>query len=147
MPSLIDSVLGAIPPDGLSRLASLTGATPAATSSVLGMAAPTLLAGALQQGSTPGGASNLLSLVNQAVSGGNPLDRVGSILSSDDTTRSAYMSQGHMLAEGLLGGRMHGVVSGLSRSSNMGAGAISTILSMLAPLVLGSIGRALGPSP
>ena len=50
----------------------------------------------------PGGATNLVNLISETTSGGNPLDRMGSLLSSDD-------ARGNLIAVAITGGDLaHG---------------------------------------
>lgn len=146
MPTLTQTVMNALPSDIISKVAGLLGESPAATTSGIGTAVPALLAGVLQQNSSGTGAANLLGLVNQATAGGNPLDKVSSMLSSD-SARNAYVAQGQGLAHSLLGGNFDGVTRAVTGATKMSANSASTILAFLAPLVLGAIGRATGSMP
>jgi OOP family OmpA-OmpF porin len=146
MPNLIQTVSDSLPPDLIAKAAGMLGETPAATQQSLSAAAPALLAGALQRGSTPNGANQLLDLVKLATANGNPMDQMGAIL-SDQNARSAYLSQGQNLANSLLGGNSGNVISALNASSHVSRGSATNILAMLAPLVLGILSRASGPNP
>jgi outer membrane protein OmpA-like peptidoglycan-associated protein len=84
--------------------------------------------------------------VKLATANGNPMDQIGAIL-SDQNARSAYLSQGQSLANSLLGGNSGNVISALNASSHVSRGAATNILAMLAPLILGILGRASGPNP
>jgi hypothetical protein len=146
MPNLIQTVSDSLPPDLVARAAGMLGETPMATRQGLTAAAPALLAGALQRGATPAGATQLLDLVKVATANGNPADQIGAIL-ADQNARSAYLSQGQSLANSLLGGNSGNVISALNASSHVSRGSATSILAMLAPLILGILGRASGPSP
>jgi outer membrane protein OmpA-like peptidoglycan-associated protein len=146
MPNLIQTVSDSLPPDLITKAAGMLGETPTATRQGLAAAAPALLAGALQRGSTSSGANQLLDLVKLATANGNPMDQIGAIL-SDQNARSAYLSQGQSLANSLLGGNSGNVVSALNASSHVSRGTATNMLAMLAPLVLGILGRASGPNP
>jgi len=146
MTTLTQTVMNALPSDIVSQMAGLLGETPSATTSGITAAVPALLAGALQQNSRGTGAANLLGLVNKATAGGNPLDKVGSML-SDERSRNAFATQGQGLAKSLLGGNFDGVTKAVTGATKMSANSVSTILAFLAPLVLGAIGRATGPMP
>ena len=146
MPSLIQAVTDALPRDASSKIAGLIGESPVAAMKGIGAAAPALLAGALQRSSSPAGATDLLAQVKEATAAGNPLDRVGSVF-SDEGARNDYMSQGQNLASRLLGGATGPVGSALSGVTGLGGGAASGLLAFLAPLVLGALGRATGPTP
>src|SRR5262249_60549118 len=104
----------------------------------------TALAGEVQGSSAARRASDLLGVVMKPTAGGDPANRIGSVL-SDDRAREAYITQGQGLADSLLGGQSRAVASALNTSTNIGGGSASTILALVAPLVLGVIGRATGP--
>jgi OmpA-OmpF porin, OOP family len=144
--NLVQTVLGAVTPELAARLASLFGESTGSVSKGLSAAAPALLAGALQQSSTAGGAEKLLSLVGQAVAGGNPIDRLPALL-GDEAARTSLLSQGRGFADGLLGANTGPAADSLASFAGLKAGSASQLLSLAAPLVLGAIGKALGPSP
>lgn len=146
MANLIQTVTSAFTPDVTSRLAGAMGESPSAVTSGVGAAAPALLAGALQRSATPAGSRSLLDLVNQAQAGGQPLDRLGS-LAQDDSARAAFLSHGQGLASGLLGGSTSNVASAISSHSGLGMDGATKLLALVAPIVLGVLGRAAGPSP
>ena len=145
MSTLTDTVMNDLPADAISKLAGILGKSPGLTASSLSAAVPALFAGALKRSSTTTGAGELLGLVKNATAGGNPLDRIGSVL-SDDRARETYIAQGHGLADSLLGGQSRTVATALNESTHIGGGSASTILALVAPLVLGFIGRAVGPT-
>lgn len=147
MPSLIETVMHALPSDAGPTIAGLIGESPASTTTAIGTAVPALLAGAVSQASSSSGANSLLGLINQAVVGGNPLDRMNSLLTGDDIARGAYLNHGQGLADSLLGGRTSGVAQALSRASGLGVGGITKMLALLAPLVLGAVARSAGAAP
>lgn len=144
MSSLTDTMMNQLPADAISKLAGFLGKSPGLTASSLTAAVPALFAGALQRSSTATGASELLGMVKNATAGGNPLDRIGSVL-SDDRSRETYIAQGHGLADTLLGGQSRTVATAQNDSTHIGGGSAATILALVAPLVLGFIGRAVGP--
>jgi OmpA-OmpF porin, OOP family len=146
MPNLIQTVMNALPPDAMSAISGLVGESPGATTAGVTAAIPALLAGALQKSSTPSGANDLVGLLRQVTSGGNPIDNVGAIL-TDPNARSALLSQGQGVANSLLGGSTDAVGRLIGSAQGMGGTAATGILAMLAPLVMGAIGRVLGGSP
>ena len=146
MANLIQTVTNAFTPDVTSKLAGAMGESPSAVTSGVGAAAPALLAGALQRSATPAGSRSMLDLVNQAQAGGQPLDRLGAV-AQDDSARSAFLSHGQGLASGLLGGSTSNVASAISSHSGLGMDSATKLLAMVAPVVLGVLGRAAGPSP
>lgn len=145
MSNLVQTVLGAVTPELTARLASLFGESTGSVSKGLSAAAPALLAGALQQSSTAGGAERLLGLVSQATAGGNPLDRLPTLL-GDEAARTGLLSQGRGLADGLLGANTGSAADSLASFAGLKGGSANQLLALAAPLVLGAIGKALGPS-
>jgi hypothetical protein len=145
MSNLTQAVIDDFPADGISKLAGILGKPPALTVSSLMAAVPALFAGALQRSSTTQGASDLLGLVKNATAQGNPVDRIGSVL-SDERAREAYIAQGHGLADSLLSGHSRDVATELNSSTHIGGGSAATILALVAPMVLGVIGRSAGPA-
>jgi outer membrane protein OmpA-like peptidoglycan-associated protein len=144
--NLVETILSAISPDMVSKIAGLFGESSDATGRGLTAAVPALLGGALQQSSRPGGATNLVNLIRETTSGGNPLDQVGSLLSNDDA-RGALMGQGGSIVSSLLGGGGSGVTNALASFSGVRSGSMPGLLALAAPLVMGAIGKATGPAP
>lgn len=146
MTNLVQTVLGAVTPDLNDRLAGLLGESPSATSKGLSAAVPALLAGALQQSSTPAGADGLVGAISQATAGGNPLDQAPG-LAADEGARAGLLSQGRGLADGLLGANSGSVANSLASFAGLKAGSATQLLALAAPLVLGAIAKALGGAP
>lgn len=118
----------------LSNFGSLTGGDTDKTSKALGGAIPMLL-GALgkKSGSAAGGAAlfNLLKGDN-----GSMLDDIGGFLSGGDKG-----GIGATILGGLLGKRSDAVHNGLAEHSGLPIGAITKLLPMLAPLVMGFLSK------
>jgi outer membrane protein OmpA-like peptidoglycan-associated protein len=146
MANLIQTVMGVFTPNVTSRFADAMGESPAAVTTGLGAAAPALLAGALQRSATPAGARTLLDQVNQATSGGNPLDGLSAV-AGDESARSAFLTHGQGLSSALLGGDSNAVTSAVASHAGIGMGSAAKLLGLAAPLVLGAIARAAGPAP
>jgi len=144
--NLIETIMSAISPDMVSRIAGLFGESADATGKGLTAAVPALLGGALQQSSSPGGANNLVNMIRETTSGGNPLDRIGSLFSSDDA-RGTLMGQGGSIVSSLLGSGSSGVTNALASFSGVRSGSMPGLLALAAPLVMGAIGKAVGPAP
>lgn len=146
MSNLVQTVIGALSPDLVTRLSGHLGESSGGVSKGISAAAPALLAAALQQSSTASGASGLLSLIGQAVGGGNPLDRLPALL-ADDGARAGFLSEGRTLSDSLLGSNSGAVTNSLASFAGLKGGSATTLLSLAAPLVLGAIAKALGGAP
>lgn len=145
MSNLVQTVINAVSPDLITKLSGLLGESPGSVGKGVAAAAPALLAAALQQSSTTAGANGLLDMIGQVTGGGDILERLPALL-SDDTARAGLLSQGKGLADGLLGANGAGVTNALASFAGLKGGAASSIIALAAPLVMGAIGKALGPS-
>jgi outer membrane protein OmpA-like peptidoglycan-associated protein len=143
---LVETVMSAIPGGATSAIASLIGESPAATSASISAAVPALLAGAVQKSSTVSGANDLVNQLKQVTADGNPLDRVGTIL-ADPAARGSFLTQGKGLAGSLLGGASDTVARTIGNAQHISGSAMSSILALAAPLVLGAMGRFAGANP
>ncbi len=118
----------------LSKLGSLTGGNAAATQKAVEGGVPLLL-GALGKGaSRPGGAEALFNLIK--ADNGGLLDNIGGFLDGGDKG-----GIGGQLIGGLLGKRRGAVEQGLAQHAGLPLGGIAKLLPMLAPLVMGFLGK------
>ena len=145
MSNLVQTVINAVSPDLITKLSGLLGESPGSVGKGVSAAAPTLLAAALQQSSTTTGANGLLAMIGQVTGGGDILDRLPALL-SDDTARAGLLSQGKGLADGLLGANSAAATNSLASFAGLKGASASSIIALAAPLVMGAIGKALGPS-
>ncbi len=144
MANLVDMVLGAFSPNAISEIGARVGETEGRTRAGLAALVPVLLAGAISK-SRAGGGADLLALVSAAVKNGNPLDTLGSLLASD-ATRSSLMAEGTSTAQSLFGSQTGDIVSAVSAQADMKAAAVPGLLAMAAPVALGGLAKAAGPS-
>ena len=131
MQMLSSQVLGSGTVDALSdRL----GEDRDSTARALSGAVPVLLGGLARNASTSGEAASLASALDR--------DHDGSVL--DDVAgflRGADASQGEGILRHVLGDRRPAVEQSISRSSGMDIAKVGQLLAMVAPLVLGLLGR------
>jgi len=146
MSNLVTMAVQSLAPQFISRLAGPLGIPPALAEQAMGAIIPTLLGGALQQSATPAGADGLVSALNRLdpgqlanlTSGAVPIDPVG----------EAQAAGGDSAVSALLGGAGgQNILGGLSSLLGMKSGIVSTLASVAAPLVLGTIGKAVGANP
>jgi outer membrane protein OmpA-like peptidoglycan-associated protein len=143
--NLVQTVINAVTPDLITKLSGLLGESPGSVGKGVGAAAPALLAAALQQSSTTAGANGLLDMIGQATGGGDLLDRLPGLL-GDDAERAGLLGQGRGLADGLLGSNNAAVTNTLASFAGLKGGSASSIIALVAPLVMGAIAKALGPA-
>ncbi len=104
------------------------------TRSALASAVPVLLGSLGKRTNSPGGASALFDLVKGQ--DGSILTNLGAAFSDSDDSglNSSFV-------DGLLGGGKEQVSQGLSQQTGLGTGQIAKLLPMLAPIVLGFLGK------
>ena len=134
MASLLDNLQQYVSGDTLQQLSSQLGADPGTTKSAISTALPILVGALARNASTTEGASSLDTALNDH--DGSILDNIGSAVSNYQQGPGAAIL-GHVL-----GGSREPVVQGVSKSSGLAPDKTGALLQMLAPLVLGALGKA-----
>jgi hypothetical protein len=97
----------------------------------------TALSGAAAQtASTPAGASSLLNMLDTDHNGSIFDNLIGAV------TGGGQQQSGGGIVESLLGGNQSGVVSMISKMAGLDSGKTGNLLMILAPVVLGALGKA-----
>lgn len=139
MASLLDMVREVLAPNVVERASSLIGENATVTRRGLESAVPSVLAGVLGQASTPSGAERLLSTVTEGRYGADTLSGLGRQLSGGGTTEP-LLNSGARLLSGLFGGQVDGVADAIAGTGGVGRGAVTTLLRLAAPIVMGVLG-------
>ncbi len=143
MSGLMDLISQHIGKDQINLLAKQIGATPEQTESAVSLAIPTLLGAVTRKADSDEGAQKLHQELQQHDSGGL-LGQLTNMLggSAGQAVTSALGSGGISdLLGSLLGGRQTKVEQGIGKASGLSASQIGALLSLLAPLVLGALGK------
>ena len=131
--SLLDMLQQRLGGQTVNTISSQIGADPGTTSNAIDAALPLLLSAVARNAGNPNQAQSL----NQAIE----RDHDGSVL--DDVP--GFLNQGGGAGAGILkhvlGGRQQAVQTGLSQATGLDTGKTAQLLTMLAPLVLGAVGR------
>lgn len=140
--NIISMITNALTPDLINRIASALGLDRFTTQNAIGAAVPAILAGLAGVASQPGGAQKVADAVNQQSSSGI----LGSLASMvGGSGQSSLISQGTSLLSSLFGGRDTNALSGaVAKFAGMGQGESNSLLAMLAPAVMGVIGKSFG---
>jgi hypothetical protein len=121
---------------GVDTIARSVGVSDGDVTKVLSGALPAMMAGLNRNATSGGGANALLGALDR--------DHDGSIL--DDVM--GYLGGGGNATDGagilghVFGGRQTDVEQAVSRSSGVDAGSVSSIMAMIAPLLMGALGKA-----
>ena len=138
--SLLQTISSYITPDIINKASSFLGETPASASMAMAGIVPTLLSSMATLASGSSGLSQLESLLSKVRADGGTLDNLGSLFSGGTATTSA-LGVGRNLLRTILGGNTVSLVSAVSRFSGISSSSAGFLLSLAAPLVLGTIAK------
>jgi hypothetical protein len=135
MASILDSLSSHLDPNLLSQLTSRLGSNEGTTSKAIAAAVPLLLGALAKNASDPQGAEQL----HQAL----VRDHDGSVLDQPaQVTDHQSSTDGNAILGHILGDRRPVAEQGIAQASGLDLSKVGPLLSMLAPLVLGALGRA-----
>lgn len=135
----LDALLGqALGPATIGQLSQALGESKGTTQNAVQAAVPMLL-GALAGNAQSGGASSLLSALDRDHDG-SVLDDLGGLLGQGGG--GALAGQGAGILGHILGGRQSSVATGVSQASGMDMNKVMQLLAMLAPIIMGVLGKA-----
>jgi OmpA-OmpF porin, OOP family len=137
--NLVELIKSQFTPDVLQPLSAVVGESPTRTQEALTGAIPTLLAGLTNFASSGTGTTALANLLNQG-DYGNLLTNLPSLL-RDGTTTQTLQSSGRDLLSTLFGGRLSAVIDWLASACGIRIASASSLLSLVAPVVLGVLGK------
>ena len=138
--NLVSLAMQFLTPDLIARIASALGLDRSSAHSAISAAVPALLAGFTGAADTRSGAQNLVEAV-KAQSG--VLDGISNMIGGSG--QSSLIDQGSTLLKSVLGSQDQAALAGaVSKFANIGQGAGSSLVAMLAPVALGTIGKQLG---
>jgi outer membrane protein OmpA-like peptidoglycan-associated protein len=135
--NILDAVKGYLGDDMASQAASFLGENPAAVTKLVSGAVPSLLSGIISKAGTDGGLG-VLDLAKQAA-GSGILDNVGSLFSGGGN--SSLLGTGTSLLSSLFGNKSSLLGNVLASFAGVKPSSSSSILSALAPIALGAIGK------
>jgi hypothetical protein len=132
----LNDILGQLmQPGTLNTVSERTGVPPSAAASVVASALPLLVGALARNAQSQDGAASLASALNRDHDG-SVLDNLTGFLGSGQAPSMGDAILGHVF-----GNRTGTVTNALGRTAGVDAGQAGQILAMLAPLVLGALGR------
>jgi len=123
----------------ISGVSSQTGQPADKTGNLLSMAMPVLMGAMQRNASTPEGASGLLSAISGKHASGNILDNLGGLFNGG--VEESVTNDGSGILGHILGSKQTSVENALSQKSGMDSGAVSQILKVAAPILMGALGK------
>lgn len=128
-------LIGMLGSGELDKLGSQLGTDSTSTQKAVGAAVPLLLSALGKNAASPQGAEALLGALSRDHDG-SVLDNVGSLLGSGALGKEGTAILGHVL-----GNKQGAVAAGIGQASGLTADTSGQLLAMLAPLVMGSLGK------
>src|SRR5262249_45586795 len=138
--NLVSLIMQFLTPDMIGRIASALGLDRNNTQTAIGAAIPGLLAGLSGVAAQPGGAQKLVDAVKQQTGAlGSFANMIGA------SGQSSLIEKGSQILSSLLGGRDQTALAGaIGKYAGLGQSASGSLLGMLAPIVMGTIGQQQG---
>jgi len=139
--NLVSYIMQFLTPDLINRIAGALGLDRNDTQTGVAATIPALLAALGGVAAKPGGAQTLVDTIKQQ---SNVVDNFGSMLGTGNS--SSFVEKGSSLLMSLLGSRdQSSLVGAIGSFAGIGHSGGSSLLGMLAPLVMGLIGKQIGP--
>jgi hypothetical protein len=135
MSQLLQSLLGALDERAIQQMAGQLGASPQQTHSAVQAALPMVLGMLGRNASNPQGAQALAGALSRNHNG-DILSNVLGALGNQQTQSMGGAILGHVL-----GARQGAATQGLSNASGLNSGQAGQVLAMLAPIVMGALGK------
>lgn len=137
MSGILDLLQGPLGQQIISGVAGQAGQSTEKTSGLLSMALPVLMGAMQKNAATPEGAQGLMGALSNH--SGGILDNLGGLF--EGGVDESVQQQGSGILGHLLGGKQASVENALSQESGMDLGAVSNILKVAAPLLMGMVGK------
>lgn len=138
---LMDLIQGNLSEGLIDQLSNQIGGdrqqTAVATSGIMS----TLMGALAKNASTPDGANSLANALDNDHDGGI-LDNLSDLFSGNAPTQNQRAANGGGILKHLLGDRQSGAVDMISKMSGLGSNQAGNLMSMLAPVIMGSLGKA-----
>ncbi len=132
MESISEGLMSALSSgDNLSAISKKVGGDNNAVKSALGMGIPAIMGSMASTASKPGGMDMLKGLMSKA-DASNP---------SGDVSAAIGGTGGQDMLGGLMGGQLAPVQAAISKKTGLPAEAVGQVLAMVAPMVLGKVGK------
>ena len=139
--NLVSYVMRFLTPDMVGRMAAALGLNRSDAQSGVSAAVPALLAAFTGLADKPGGAQSLVNTIKQQ---SGVADNFASMIGGSN--QASFIDRGSSLLTSLLGSHdASSLIGAVGRFAGLGQTKATSLLGMLAPLVMGLIGKQIGP--
>jgi OmpA-OmpF porin, OOP family len=141
--NLLDMMKSQLSGAVMEKASSFLGENPTAASKALSLVLPSVLGSFANKATSTTGATELMNMLGSGGHDGSVLNNLGSVLGGGSATQG-LISGGSSIVKGLFGDRVGGIVDMIGSFAGIKSGSASSLMSMVAPLLLGGIGKSLG---
>ena len=138
--NLLELINETITGDVVSKLADFLGEPPKNTSSALGGAIPSILAGLVNKGTDTQGASGILSLLSQGSHDGSILNNLAAAFSGGEGTNK-LLATGATLLNSVFGYKTDDVANLVANTGGISKTSANSLLGLLMPIIFGVLGK------
>ena len=142
MQNLVEMIGKQLTPELVNSLSSMTGGTTAETQNALKSVVPALVGGLAKQGSSAGGAQQMLDLLGKQTGGADLLGNLAGVL-GDPAASQKMLSTGGDLVNGIFGKNTDGIVNAIASAAGIKGEAASSLLKMVAPIGAGVLAKVI----
>jgi outer membrane protein OmpA-like peptidoglycan-associated protein len=142
--NLLDMLKQALGSDFGRLVSQYLGEPEGATQSSIDALLPAVLGGVAQKGSTPEGASSLLSMLKGLDINTGLLDNVAGLFSGGAAGADSLVNTGMSLVKSFFGDKGDSLANALASTGGIKSGSASKLLALVVPLVLGFLKRFIG---
>lgn len=142
MASMLEEIAGALGGDTLGQLAGALGADNDAVSKGVAAALPAILGGLARNSRQPDGASAIANALGNDHDG-SILDSLGAVFGGSPWAQQQATRQGDRILGHVFGGSRPRVEQQVQQSSGLSSSMVQKLLPLLAPIVMGYIGKKL----
>lgn len=125
----------------IGKLAGLAGGSAGVTKTAIATILPKLMGGFTQKASSLSGAESLLGMIKDGGHDGSVMNNLSSVLSGGDATKN-YLESGKQIVSSVFGNKVDSISDSVNTASALNKNANSTLMSALAPMLLGTLGGA-----
>lgn len=139
MSSILEGVMQSLGQEGVSAIASRLGINASQAEQAVQSALPLIVGSMAKNSATPEGANALHNALQDHANAPSIAQQAQQAGQGD----SSLLSEGSAILGHLLGGRQDAAANGVSQVSGLDKGSAGSLLSMLAPMVMGYVGKEL----
>src|SRR5262245_47628486 len=137
--NIVSIIMQYLTPDVIGRIADALGLDRGSAQTAVGTAVPALLAGLCNVAALPGGAQKLAESAKQQA---GLLEGLSSSIGG--TTATGLAETGSRMLSSLFGGTQNALAAPIAKAAGLSTGEGTSLLGMLAPVVMGAIAKQQG---